>query len=790
MTSRIESRPWLVWAVLAAILLLAAGLRFFRLDGQSMWADEGTSVALSGRSLTAITRGAAKDIHPPLYYYLLHFWTAALGTSVTAVRGLSALLGTLLVAATFGLGRKLYGRAVGLSAAFLAAISPFQVYYSQEARMYILVALLGALSTLLMVWLLERLEEGGNPVLPAALYVAAAAGCLYSHYFGFTILLAQNLGFLVWLAGGGRGRWKALAIWASLQAVAVGTFAPWLRLTLGQLRTWPAVSEGFGAPELARRALEVFSLGLSADATYLVPAMAAFALLLLVGLATWWPRERSWRPRAFPVALAALCFAVPIIVMYVLSRQRPMYNPKFILLATTGYLILAGRGAAALAGARRWRAPAAILAGVLSAVIVAASTQSLGAYYFDPAHARDDYRSIASYIEAAAQPGDAILLNAPGQGEIFHYYYGGDLEVYPLPGGRPLDPQLTRQELEDLADDHAGQRAFAVLWATDESDPERFIEGWLDGHAYKASDTWYGNVRLVVYALPKGSPSDQPEHEVGANLGDRVILDGYTLLTPQVRAGDIVQIALYWRAQEAIQRRYKVFVHLLDAGGKVVGQHDAEPGGGARLTTTWEEGESVEDNYGVLVEPGTPPGRAEIEVGMYDLETGERLPVLEGGEAVDTRVLLGAVQIDRVASPPSMEMLRMEHLAGMELGPLRLLGYDLCRLGQPCEEREIFHPGDVIQVVLYWQAEEKPEKQAEVVLSLVDDRGKVVASHHGEPVDGRYPITEWEEGEVVRDQKYLFLPSDVQEGECRLRLGASDGELTELTRMEVAGPQG
>ena len=784
------SRPWLVWAALAAVLILAAGLRFFRLDGQSMWADEGTSVALSGRSLTAITWGAAKDIHPPLYYYLLHFWTAALGTSVAAIRGLSALLGTLLVAATFGLGRKLWGSAVGLSAAFLSAISPFQVYYSQEARMYILVALLGALSTLLMVWLLERLGKRGSPLLPAALYVAAAVGCLYSHYFGFTVLLAQNLGFLVWLAGGSRGRWRAFAIWAALQAMVVGAFAPWLLLTLGQLRSWPAVSEGFGARELAGRVLEVFSLGLSADSAYLAPAMAAFAFLLVVGVAAWWLKGRPWRPRAFPVALAALCFVVPVVVMYALSQGRPMYNPKFILLATPGYLLLVGRGVVALAWAGRWRAPRLILAGALSMVIVATSAQSLGAYYFDPRCARDDYRAIARYVEAAAQPGDAILLNAPGQVEIFAYYYGGDMDVYLLPGGRPLDPQLTREELEGLADDHAGRRVFAVLWATDESDPDRFIEGWLDGHAYKASDTWYGNLRFVVYALPKVPPSSRPEHAVSANLGDQVTLVGYTLLTPRVRAGDILQIALYWQARGPIERRYKVFVHLLDEGGKVVGQRDAEPVGGARLTTTWEEGEGVEDNYGVLVEPGTSPGRAELEVGMYDLETGERLPVLEGGELVDTRVLLGAIQIERVASPPPIEALRMEHLAGAELGPLRLLGYDLCRLGQPCEGREIFHPGDVVHLSLYWQAAEKPSRDVTLSLRLVGDEGEVIASRQGGPVDGRYPVTEWEAGEVVRDQHHIFLPSDVREGEYRLLLGLSGGELTELTRIEVAQPLG
>ncbi|MFQ5343893.1 MAG: glycosyltransferase family 39 protein, partial [Anaerolineae bacterium] len=143
---------WLLWA----ILLLALGLRVFQLDGQSLWYDEGTSVALAGRGLGNITRSAAADIHPPFYYYLLHGWTALVGFSPTAVRSLSALIGTILVALTWVLGRQLFGPTVGLTAAFLAAVSPFQVYYSQETRMYILAAMLGALSMVLAVELARR----------------------------------------------------------------------------------------------------------------------------------------------------------------------------------------------------------------------------------------------------------------------------------------------------------------------------------------------------------------------------------------------------------------------------------------------------------------------------------------------------------------------------------------------------------------------------------------------------------------------------------------------------------
>jgi hypothetical protein len=78
-------------------------------------------------------------------------------------------------------------------------------------------------------------------------------------------------------------------------------------------------------------------------------------------------------------------------------------------------------------------------------------------------------------------------------------------------------------------------------------------------------------------------------------------LHGYTLSSPQVRAGDILQLTLFWEALQSIPSRYKVFVHVLDEAGQVLAQRDAEPGGGAKLTTTWQPGDVLLDNYGVVI---------------------------------------------------------------------------------------------------------------------------------------------------------------------------------------------
>ena len=213
---------------------MAFGLRMVRLDCQTLWYDEGTSVALAGRSLSTITRSAAADIHPPFYYYLLHGWTSVFGFSPTAVRALSAFVGTALVALTWLLGRRLFGPAVGLGAAFLAVASPFQVYYSQEARMYILVAALGALSVVLSVMLLQaddgrrsRADQSSSDHWPPSsklwllwlAYVLISVLVLYTHYFGFTVLLAENLAIGLWVLLRWRRRLRFAARWAGAQVL-------------------------------------------------------------------------------------------------------------------------------------------------------------------------------------------------------------------------------------------------------------------------------------------------------------------------------------------------------------------------------------------------------------------------------------------------------------------------------------------------------------------------------------------------------------------------------------------
>ncbi|MBI3287420.1 MAG: glycosyltransferase family 39 protein [Chloroflexi bacterium] len=642
------THQWLVGeTLLLGILLLALGLRLYRLDGQSLWYDEGTSAGLATRDWVTIARNAADDIHPPLYYFLLRGWAAAVGTSEFGLRSLSVVAGTLTVLATYFLGRALFGRRVALVAAALSALSPFQVYYSQEARMYIWVTLWGVLG-LLALWHTLRRWTVNSPdkrsvLTPFFLYLASTTAALYTHYFAISLVVVGNAIFLAWLYSHRERLAGRIAGWAAGQGTVALLYLPWLSIAGGQLQRWPAISEPFSLQFLATESLRVLSLGTTAEASW-APWLWLFGGILGVGLL---PQARGrieekpgpgLRPRLF----ALLYVLIPPLVLYAISIQRPAWSPKLLLLASPGFYLLLARG---IGG--EWLTSSrarSIFSSALFIPVALASLASLQNYYFNPRYALDDYRGLARYIAENGRPGDAVLLNAPTQIEIFSYYYAEGLPLYPLPLQRPLDPIATQTQLGEIAAQH--QRLYAILWATQESDPGRFIEGWLDQHAYKALETWFDGVRLVLYGLPGEIPSDRITHLRRILLGEEIEFLGYDLPRTRLTPGEIVPVTLFWRARGPIADRYKVFIHVLDSAERIVAQRDSEPGGGALPTTTWTVGETILDREGVLLPPDTPPGEYRIAVGVYHWISGERLPVQEEGGPLDTRFLLLPIRIE------------------------------------------------------------------------------------------------------------------------------------------------
>ncbi len=789
--------PWIPWALLALafILLLALGLRLYRIDGQSLWYDEGTSVALAMRDLPTITRDATADIHPPLYYYLLHTWVG------------------LVVFLTFLLGRRLFGVATGLLAAFLSALSPFQVYYSQETRMYILVTALGAASVLALIkWLDDSADENlhGKTALPTFYlftWVLSTTLALYTHYFALSLLLIANLVFGTWLL---LGAWRIpdtrrrIIAWLLAQGIVLITYLPWLLLSWRQLQTWPAVSSAFTLTFLVGEVLRVFPLGLSAERTAGLMVWLLAGILIAGSLPVFVVRTSVRYSSAealttnkgrdlLNLSIALLYCIIPVATVYLLSLRRPLYNPKFLLLATPGYFLLVAHGILTLSG---WIGAAfhkwgfkpgfytATPAAVLALLVATAEAQSLNNYYFDPRYARDDYRGIASYVAAAGRTGDAIILNAPAQVEIFRYYYRGNLEIYPLPRRRPPDPTATRQAVAEIVARH--NRIFAVLWATEQSDPDRLVESLLDRSTYKAVDSWWGNVRLALFATP--THTETALRTANVDLGGQITLTGYDAGPTTVTPGDVLPVSLFWQATAPISQRLKVFIHVLDAQGNILAQRDAEPTNGDQPTVDWQPGDRVIDRQGVLIPYGTPPVAAQIVAGLYRADTGQRLTIVASDQPGDKdRISLGQVQIERPAVAPPIEVLGIRHRVDAAFGPVRLLGYNQHRLGYDHAPETPLAPGAPLHLGLYWRASAS-NPFFTIHAQLEDTAARGLANYTITPTGDLYPPDRWVDGEVVRDQHRLPLPGDLAPGAYRLRLDLARTDGTALGQPLVLQP--
>jgi len=93
-------------------------------------------------------------------------------------------------------------------------------------------------------------------------------------------------------------------------------------------------------------------------------------------------------------------------------------------------------------------------------------------------------------------------------------------------------------------------------------------------------------------------------------------------------------VTLYWKANGQIDTSYMVFLHLSDAAGRPLSQHDGFPMSGLALTSTWHPGEVITDQHELFIKDGIPPGEYRLLAGLYDPETGLRLKTPQGGESV------------------------------------------------------------------------------------------------------------------------------------------------------------
>jgi mannosyltransferase len=613
------------------IVLLAFGLRLYAIDRQDIWGDEAFSIWLSGQPLPQVIAGGA-DTHPPLYPFLLYLWLRLAGPLPLAVRFLSAFIGTLTIPVVYALGCRAFRQMAGGLAALLAAVSPVLIYYSQETRMYGLVALLAAAS----VYWATRVFREPRSAGPYLAYFLTSLAAAYTHYYAFFVILAENL---VIIPVSFRRRRAVWGRWLAGQGAIALSYLPWIAAQSGFLGgkasarfdEWNLAT----ALDIAGKTLTAFGAGLAASATASWVVASLFLIAIAPGLLAVLRRRQ-----AEPWLIVAYLL-LPLFLAWAINPVMPFFYVRYLLLIAPAFYLVAAWGV--MAWGSLWRPLSAI--GVV--ILLAGSGYGLQGYYTDDAYLKGRYGQMMAYIEANAQPGDGLILANQLQRPLFEYYRPQGLDAYFFPRYEyPLEDPRTTQELQAIAAHHP--RLWLVRFGNPaEYDPNGYLARWLVTHGSKAYFDGWVDADLSLYVMTLASSGDTIQHPLRADLGGKVQLLGYTLSADRVAPGETLLLTLYWQALAPMAERYTVFAHLLDAQQRIQAQMDSEPQGGGLPTDRWAVGQLVSDNYALTVSADAAPGPHVLEVGMYRLEGLTRLPVRDPdtGASLGDRVLLGAVEV-------------------------------------------------------------------------------------------------------------------------------------------------
>lgn len=642
--------------LLGGFTLVGLYLRFDRLGAQSLWFDEADMVILAQAPLkTLLGNFVTAGQNGPLYTLLLHFWIGAVGSSEVAVRLPSALAGTLTIPLLYLTGRALHGPKLGLYAAGIFAIAPYQQWYAQEAKMYALVVILTLLSTL---FFLRALRD--NRVVNWAAYALFTTLALYVHVTAALIMAGQILYFAVW---GRRELARGRRAWLALSIVT----APYLPLAFWESRfllsasvTWHPTID---LVDLLRVSLTKFAAN-RADPRAESAARWLFGGLAGLGLvpAPWrhapWPAP-SWSPRRRSVFLGLSCL-LPIGLFYVITLAKPLFSDRYLIVATPAFILLVAGGILFLERYVRYLAPVAL------AGIIALSWAPLRDINLAGHSEKEDWRATYQHIGRHLHPRDAIVI-APGYLVTTLDYYrqqpaaGRLVDAAAITVPADLTAGAGDQRVLDLFVQQrtAGFERVWLVISPDRNqsvDPTGRLREWFTYNARLAESrtlngVWYG---LYTYNRPFAAAYyPPPPVRSDTTFGRAITLTGYgyDYFPDQsaVPSGGFIPLVLRWtlppdRPPRAIAVRWR----MVDASGRQVAG-GTEPLFGALPLGSADRPGDIWDYHDLPVPATTPPGPYRLEVDVIDTISPSiaLAPERDGLTLPSTTIQLGWVTVSR-----------------------------------------------------------------------------------------------------------------------------------------------
>jgi 4-amino-4-deoxy-L-arabinose transferase-like glycosyltransferase len=378
---------------LLLILLIGCALRFYALGARSFWLDEAYTWGIVVKTdwLTVWPAMLAITDVSPLSYVITKLLVPVFGSDEFGLRLTSAFFGLLAIPVIYRIGWSMFNRGAGLLAAAIISLSPFAVWYSQDARPYGLYLFLSAL-TLWGFWRASELNKW-------KLLIAASALLYLTHYVGALFAYAQAVYCLSQL----RSRPLLFRHWFLAQALAVLPAAAWVGTIV--LRKQPMTGNGWIPPVTLTTPLQTLWNFVSADAATVSPIMMAGVLIIIVLILY---GSRSW---SHAVQQLLIWLGLPLLTAWLFSLRLPAYIDRFFEPALLAMALLLG---AALYGLpRTWRR---LSSGVALGMLLIGSLR----LYSDPIFQKENWREAARIItESKATVG---LLTVESQLSLSPYF--------------------------------------------------------------------------------------------------------------------------------------------------------------------------------------------------------------------------------------------------------------------------------------------------------------------------------------------------------------------------------
>ena len=422
------------WVWLLLIVITGVGLRVVGLGSHSLWFDEVVTMRLARQPNPSALKALIERIdatRAPLHPLLLQGWLTIFGVSDLTGRALSALCGSGAILLVYWVGRQAFDQPTALWGAWLFAISPIEVEYSQEVRMYAWLVLLTCLC-----WGLLLSFRLSAPRWKQVVYAFALLALLYTHPLGGLMIVALALGYLTQV-GASRLSFRD---WILIHLAVVLAFAPWVMRYLDhppdpkhprhfQAYNWPKAF--FGGTDWA---------------------VAVGAMLAVVGALTIdrsggsgqikpWTRRFQIQDLRATLALMIWFLIPPLLIHLYSSFRSPISGPiRYVLYVGPAYLLLVGRGLVRLP----------ILARVAAIpIILVMAVPGFRDRVYDP-NAKPDWRAAAAKMNQVS-PDSLVVLFCKDE----HFY---------LPTLRYYLPVSTRMASLNQFLIHQTTRPEANLW--------------------------------------------------------------------------------------------------------------------------------------------------------------------------------------------------------------------------------------------------------------------------------------------------------------------------------------